>query len=35
MGRRLALPPKLEPLRERIEAALTPLPDPRASSPVG
>jgi len=35
LGRRLALPPKLEHLRPQIEAALTPLPDPRgASSPV-
>ncbi len=32
IGRRLALPPKLEHLREQIEATLTPLPaDPRAS----
>jgi glyoxalase family protein len=32
IGRRLALPPKLEHLREQIEASLTPLPaDPRAS----
>jgi glyoxalase family protein len=30
IGRRLALPPKLEHLREQIEATLTPLPDPRA-----
>jgi glyoxalase family protein len=34
LGRRLALPPKLEHLREQIEAALTPLPDPRASRSV-
>jgi glyoxalase family protein len=34
LGRRLALPPKLEHLRAQIEATLTPLPDPRASSPV-
>jgi glyoxalase family protein len=32
IGRSLALPPKLEHLREQIEAALTPLPaDPRAA----
>lgn len=31
IGRRLALPPKLEHLREQIEATLTPLPDPRTS----
>ncbi len=31
IGRSLALPPKLEHLREQIEANLTPLPDPRAS----
>ena len=32
LGRRLSLPPKLEHLREQIEASLTPLPaDPRAS----
>jgi glyoxalase family protein len=32
IGRRLSLPPKLEPLREQIEASLTPLPaDPRTS----
>ena len=30
LGRRIILPPKLEPQRERIEARLTPLPDPRA-----
>jgi glyoxalase family protein len=34
LGRRLALPPKLEHLRPQIEAALTPLPDPRSSTPV-
>jgi glyoxalase family protein len=32
LGRRLALPPKLEHLRAQIEPALTPLPDPRAIS---
>jgi glyoxalase family protein len=32
LGRRLSLPPKLEHLREQIEASLTPLPaDPRAA----
>jgi glyoxalase family protein len=31
IGRRLSLPPKLEHLREQIEASLTPLPDPRAA----
>jgi glyoxalase family protein len=35
LGRRLALPPKLEHLRTQIEGALTPLPDPRTSSTVG
>ncbi|MGB2712350.1 MAG: ring-cleaving dioxygenase [Conexibacter sp.] len=34
LGKRLALPPKLEHLRPQIESALTPLPDPRSSSPV-
>ena len=29
LGERLALPPKFEPLRERLERALTPLPNPR------
>jgi len=32
IGRGLALPPKLEHLREQIEASLTPLPDPRAAT---
>ena len=31
LGERLSLPPRFEPLRERLEEALTPLPDPRAS----
>ena len=31
LGERLSLPPAFEHLRERIEPALTPLPDPRAS----
>ena len=30
LGRRIILPPRFEPQRERIEAGLTPLPDPRA-----
>ena len=30
LGERLALPPKLEHLRERLERVLTPLPNPRA-----
>ncbi len=30
LGERLSLPPRFEPLRDRIEPALTPLPDPRA-----
>jgi glyoxalase family protein len=31
LGRRMILPPRLDPQRERIEARLTPLPDPRAA----
>jgi glyoxalase family protein len=31
LGQRLALPPNYEPLRERLEDVLTPLPDPRAA----
>lgn len=35
LGRKLALPPFLEPQRERIERTLTPLPDPRSlASPI-
>jgi glyoxalase family protein len=34
LGRRIILPPFLEPQRERIEARLTPLADPRADWPV-
>ncbi len=34
LGKRLALPPKLEHLRSQIEGALTPLPDPRAAQSV-
>jgi glyoxalase family protein len=30
LGRKIILPPQLEPRREQIEARLTPLPDPRA-----
>jgi glyoxalase family protein len=30
LGERLSLPPRFEPLRERLEARLTPLPNPRA-----
>ncbi len=32
LGSRLILPPHLEPARERIEAVLTPLPDPRVAT---
>ena len=31
LGERLSLPPDYEPLRERLEDVLTPLPDPRAA----
>jgi glyoxalase family protein len=31
LGERLALPPDYEPLRDRLEDILTPLPDPRAA----
>jgi len=31
LGRAIALPPWFEPQRAAIEAALTPIPDPRAS----
>jgi glyoxalase family protein len=34
LGERLALPPNYEHLREQIEPALTPLPNPRATEPV-
>ena len=34
LGRRLALPPRLEPRRAEIEARLKPLPDPRAGWPA-
>jgi glyoxalase family protein len=33
LGRRVALPPWLEPQRARLESLLTPLPDPRAGWP--
>ena len=29
LGQKLTLPPSFEPMREQIEARLTPLPDPR------
>jgi glyoxalase family protein len=32
LGERLSLPPRFEPLRERLEATLTPLPNPRAAT---
>ena len=32
LGESLSLPPKFEPLRERVERELTPLPNPRRSS---
>jgi glyoxalase family protein len=32
LGERLSLPPRFEPLRERLEATLTPLPNPRAAA---
>jgi glyoxalase family protein len=35
LGRKVVLPPWLEPRREDIEARLTPLPDPRAGWPEG
>jgi glyoxalase family protein len=34
LGKRIILPPRFEPQRERIEARLTPLPDPRADWPA-
>jgi glyoxalase family protein len=34
LGSAIILPPHLEPQRERIEAILTPLPDPRAGWPA-
>jgi glyoxalase family protein len=35
LGERLALPPTYEPLRDRLEQELTPLPDPRAAWTTG
>ena len=32
LGERLSLPPRFEPLREQLERALTPLPDPRVGT---
>jgi glyoxalase family protein len=32
LGQRLSLPPDFEPMRERLEGILTPLPDPRAEA---
>jgi glyoxalase family protein len=32
LGERLSLPPRFEPLRDRLEATLTPLPNPRAAT---
>lgn len=32
LGERLSLPPRFEPLREQLEEALTPLPNPRAGA---
>jgi glyoxalase family protein len=34
LGRRIILPPWLEPQREQVQARLTPLPDPRAGWPA-
>ena len=34
LGSAIILPPQLEPQRERIEAILTPLPNPRADWPA-
>ena len=31
LGEKLTLPPRFEPMRERIEQILTPLPNPRAT----
>jgi glyoxalase family protein len=35
LGSKIILPPQLESQRERVEAILTPLPDPRAAWPAG
>jgi glyoxalase family protein len=32
LGEKLSLPPRLEGMRAQLEAALTPLPNPRASA---
>jgi glyoxalase family protein len=34
LGEKLVLPPRFEPLRERVERTLTPLPNPRLRSPA-
>jgi glyoxalase family protein len=34
LGERLSLPPRFEPLRERLEGTLTALPNPRAGQPL-
>ena len=34
LGRKIILPPRFEPYRDRIETLLTPLPDPRADWPA-
>jgi glyoxalase family protein len=34
LGERLSLPPNFEQYREQVEKTLTPLPDPRAKTPV-
>jgi glyoxalase family protein len=34
LGQRLSLPPNFEQYREQVERTLTPLPDPRAKTPV-
>lgn len=34
LGQRLSLPPNFEQYREQVERTLTPLPDPRATTPV-
>ena len=35
LGEKLTLPPRFEPMRDQIERALTPLPNPRAKQEVG
>lgn len=34
LGERLSLPPRFEPLRERLEGTLTALPNPRTEQPL-